>query len=134
MPDITHTVIVFASQPLASLMLAISLAFILIITSERIWWIHAPLGLLFLIVSIAFHDQRNLSFDSFLVGLFSFPAICRDIPNQPLLFRVGICWFASFSLIAAVIYAAGGQAQHAAPRGSLLSERADFFATIERAI
>lgn len=101
MPDFAHIASSFATDPLASLMLAIPLSFALIVVSERIWWVHGPLALLLLIVSILFLDQRHLALDSFLVGLFAFPPLCRDIPNQPMLFRIGILWFSAFALVAA---------------------------------
>ncbi|WP_341858092.1 hypothetical protein [Sinorhizobium medicae] len=74
-------------------MLAIPLSFALIVVSERIWWVHGPFALVLLIVSILFLDQRHLALDSFLVGLFAFPQLCRDIPNQPMLFRAGFSGF-----------------------------------------
>ncbi|MGH0264806.1 hypothetical protein NKY45_25630 [Sinorhizobium meliloti] len=89
MPDFAHIASSFATDPLASLMLAIPLSFALIVVSERIWWVHGPFALALLIVSILFLDQRHLALDSFLVGLFAVPPLCRDIPNQPTLFRIG---------------------------------------------
>jgi len=41
-----------------------------------------------------------MSFDVFLIGVFAYPAVCRDIPNQLLVYRVGIYWFSAFTLIA----------------------------------
>ena len=76
--------------------------------------------------------QAHLSFDSYLVGLFAFAAVSRDIPNQPLLYRIGISWFASFALISAVIYAAGERIQHRIPLERLLSEPAISAALIKR--
>ena len=75
MPDFAHIASSFATDPLASLMLAIPLSFALIVVSERIWWVHGPFALVLLIVSILFLDQRHLALDSFLVGLFAFPAL-----------------------------------------------------------
>ncbi|TIO28613.1 hypothetical protein, partial [Mesorhizobium sp.] len=89
MPDFAHIATSFANDPLASLLLAIPLSFALIVFSAKIWWIHGPLAVLLLTASIFFHDQRHLALDSFLVGLFAFPPLCRDIPNLPLLFRIG---------------------------------------------
>nr|WP_234942437.1 hypothetical protein [Sinorhizobium medicae] len=114
-------------------MLAIPLSFALIVVSERIWWVHGPFALVLLIVSILFLDQRHLALDSFLVGLFAFPQLCRDIPNQPMLFRSGILWFSAFALVAAVIYAAGGRVQHATPIDKLFVDRGSPAATIMRA-
>lgn len=54
-----------------------------------------------------FHEQRQMSFDAFLIGVFAYPAVCRDIPNQLLVYRVGIYWFSAFTLIALCSYAAG---------------------------
>ncbi|VTZ59922.1 hypothetical protein EMEDMD4_1280109 [Sinorhizobium medicae] len=71
-------------------MLAIPLSFALIVVSERIWWAHGPFALVLLILSILFLDRRHLALDSFLVGLFAFPPLCRDIPNQPMLFRISL--------------------------------------------
>ncbi|MBD9524492.1 hypothetical protein IB262_31905 [Ensifer sp. ENS02] len=130
MPDFAHIANSFATDPLASLLLAIPLSFALIVVSEKIWWVHAPLAAALLIVSILFLDQRHLALDCFLVGLFAFPPLCRDIPNQPLLFRIGIFWFSAFALIAAVIYAAGERVQHVAPIDKLLVGRASPAATI----
>ncbi|WP_370007055.1 hypothetical protein [Sinorhizobium fredii] len=113
-------------------MLAIPLSFALIVVSERFWWVHGPLALVLLIDSILFLDQHRLALDSFLVGLFAFPPLCRDIPNQPLLFRIGILWFSAFALVAAVIYAAGGRA-HATPIDNSFVDRASPAATIMRA-
>ncbi len=48
-----------------------------------------------------------MSFDAFLIGVFAYPAVCRDIPNQLLVYRVGIYWFCAFTLIALCSYAAG---------------------------
>jgi hypothetical protein len=50
--------------------------------------------------------SRHLAFDSYLVGFFAFAAVCRDIPNRPWLYRVGILWFAAFTCVAAVFYVA----------------------------
>ncbi|WP_234893757.1 hypothetical protein [Sinorhizobium meliloti] len=113
MPDFAHIASSFATDPLASLMLAIPLSFALIVVSERIWWVHGPFALVLLIVSILFLDRRHLALDSFLVGLFAFPPLCRDIPNQPMLFRIGILWFSAFALVAAFLDAAG---RSSAPR------------------
>ena len=132
MPDFAHIANAFATDPLAGMLLAIALSFVLVILSERLWWIHGAFGLLLLIVSIIVHDQRHLSFDSFLVALFAFPPLCRDIPNQPLLFRIGISWFAAFALLAAVISAAGDRAQHVTPIDKLFVDRAFSVATIMR--
>lgn len=121
MPDFAHIASSFATDPLASLMLAIPLSFALIVVSERIWWVHGPLALVLLILSILCLDQRHLALDSFLVGLFAFPPLCRDIPNQPMLFRIGILWFSAFALVAAVLYAAGGRVHHATPLDSYSS-------------
>lgn len=106
MPDLAHIATSLATDPLAGLLLAISLSIALIIPAQRLWWIHALLAAFLLILSLAFHDKRHLSFDSYLVGLLAFAAVSRDIPNQPLLYRIGISWFACFALISAVIYAA----------------------------
>ncbi|WGI76156.1 hypothetical protein QC756_19120 (plasmid) [Sinorhizobium meliloti] len=114
-------------------MLAIPLSFALIVVSERIWWVHGPFALALLILSILFLDRRHLALDSFLVGLFAFPPLCRDIPNQPMLFRIGILWFSAFALVAAIIYAAGGRVQHATPRDKLFVDREAPAATIMRA-
>ncbi|WP_234834099.1 hypothetical protein [Sinorhizobium meliloti] len=65
MPDFAHIASSFATDPLASLMLAIPLSFALIVVSERIWWVHGPFALALLIVSILFLDQRHLALDSF---------------------------------------------------------------------
>ncbi|WP_104668209.1 hypothetical protein [Ensifer adhaerens] len=130
MPDFARIANAFATDPLASLLLAIPLSFALIVVSEKIWWVHAPLAAALLIVSILFLDQRHLALDCFLVGLFAFPPLCRDIPNQPLLFRIGIFWFSAFALIAAVIYAAGDRVQHVAPIDKLFVGRASPAATI----
>jgi hypothetical protein len=67
------------------LLLAISLSIALIIPAQRLWWIHALLATFLLFLSLAFHDKRHLSSDSYLVGLFAFAADSQDIPNQPLL-------------------------------------------------
>ena len=94
---------------------------------------HGPLALVLLIVSILFLDQRHLALDSFLVGLFAFPPLCRDIPNQPMLFRIGILWFSAFALVAAVLYAAGGRVHHATPLDKVFVDREAPAATIMRA-
>jgi ATP/ADP translocase len=95
--------------------------------------VHGPLALLLLIVSILFLDQRHLELDSFLVGHFAFPPLCRDIPNQPMLFRIGILWFSAFALIAAVIYAAGDRVQHVTPLDKLFVDGTSSPATFMRA-
>lgn len=82
MPDLAHIATSLATDPLAGLLLAISLSIALIILAQRLWWIHALLAAFLLILSLAFHDKRHLSFDSYLVGLFAFAAVSRDIPNQ----------------------------------------------------
>ncbi|WP_287395842.1 hypothetical protein [Mesorhizobium sp.] len=69
---------------------------------------------------------------AFWVGLFAFPPLCRDIPNQLLLFRIGIFWFSAFAIIAAIIYAAGDRAQPALPVDNLHVDRATPAVTIER--
>ncbi len=132
MPDLAHIATSLATDPLAGLLLAIPLSIALIIPAQKLWWIHAPLAISLLILSLAFHDKRHLSFDSYLVGLFAFAAVSRDIPNQPLLYRIGISWFASFALISAVIYAAGERIQHRTPLERLLSEPAISAALIKR--
>lgn len=114
-------------------MLAIPLSFALIVVSERIWWVHGPFALVLLILSILFLDRRHLALDSFLVGLFAFPPLCRDIPIQPLLFRIGILWFSAFALVAAVLYAGGGRVHHATPLDKLFVDREAPAATIMRA-
>lgn len=53
----------------------------------------------------------------------------RDIPNQPMLFRIGTFWFSVFALIAAVIYAAGDRVQHVTPLDKLFVDRASPSAT-----
>lgn len=133
MPDFAHIASSFATDPLASLLLAIPLSFALIVVSERIWWVHGPFALVLLILSILFLDRRHLALDSFLVGLFAFPPLCRDIPNQPMLFRIGILWFSAFALVAAIIYAAGGRVHRATPLDKLFVDREAPAATIMRA-
>ncbi|MDX0134734.1 hypothetical protein GOC29_29055 [Sinorhizobium meliloti] len=133
MPDFAHIASSFATDPLASLLLAIPLSYALIVVSERIWWVHGPFALVLLILSILFLDRRHLALDSFLVGLFAFPPLCRDIPNQPMLFRIGILWFSAFALVAAIIYAAGGRVHHATPLDELFVDREAPAATIMRA-
>ena len=115
MPDFAHIAKSFAIDPLAGLQLAIPLSFVLILPAQRIWWVHAPLAAILFIASLFTQDERHLAFDSFLVGLVAFAALCRDIPNQTLVYRVGILWFSAFALIAAVIYAAGDRVRHAMP-------------------
>lgn len=132
MPDLAQIATSLATDPLAGLLLAIPLSIALIIPAQKLWWIHAPLAISLLILSLAFHDKRHLSFDSYLVGLFAFAVVSRDIPNQPLLYRIGISWFASFALISAVIYAAGERIQHRIPLERLLSEPAISAALIKR--
>lgn len=134
MSDFAHIANSFATDPLASLLLAIPLSFALIVVSEKNWWVHAPLAAALLIVSILCLDQRHLALDCFLVSLFAIPPLCRDIPNQPLLFRIGIFWFSAFALIAAVIYAAGDRVQHVAPIDKLFVGRASPAATSMRTI
>lgn len=114
-------------------MLAIPLSFALIVVSERIWWLHGPFALALLILSILFLDRRHLALDSFLLGLFAFPPLCRDIPNQPMLFRIGILWFSAFALVAAVLYAAGGRVHRATPLDKLFVNLEGPAATIMRA-
>ncbi len=128
MPDLAHIATSLATDPLAGLLLAIAL----IIPAQRLWWIHALLAAFLLILSLAFHDKRHLSFDSYLVGLLAFAAVSRDIPNQPLLYRIGISWFACFALISAVIYAAGERIQHRTPLERPFSEPAISAALIKR--
>lgn len=132
MPDFQHIAISFAMDPLAGLLLAISLSIVLIIPAERLWWLHAPLAAVLFVGSLVFHEKRHLSFDSYLVGLFAFAAISKDIPNQPLLYRIGVGWFAAFALIATVIYAAGERIEHTAPAEKLFSEPAVSAALIKR--
>ncbi|RWL75795.1 MAG: hypothetical protein EOR69_31570 [Mesorhizobium sp.] len=132
MLDFAHIANSFANDPLASLLLAVPISFALIVLSSRIWWVHGPFAFLLLSVSILYHSQRHLAFDSFLVGLFAFPPLCRDIPNQPLLFRIGIFWFSAFALVAATIYAAGDRSQPALPVDNLHVDRATPAVTIER--
>ncbi len=107
MSEIAYIALSFARDPMACLLLAILLSFLLIIASSKIWWVHGTLAALFLTVSLFFHEQRQMSFDAFLIGLFAYPAVCRDIPNQLLVYRVGIYWFSAFTLIALCSYAAG---------------------------
>ncbi|WP_457812209.1 hypothetical protein [Sinorhizobium meliloti] len=90
---------------------------------------HGPFALALLILSILFLDRRHLALDSFLVGLFAFAPLSRDIPNQPMLFRIGILWFSAFALVAAIIYAAGGRVNHATPLDKLFVDRASPAAT-----
>lgn len=132
MPDLAHIANSLATDPLAGLLLAISLSIALIIPAQRLWWIHALLAAFLLILSLAFHDKRHLSFDSYLVGLLAFAAVSRDIPNQPLLYRIGISWFACFALISAVIYAAGERIQHRTPLERPFSEPAISAALFKR--
>lgn len=82
MPDLAHIATSLVTDPLAGLLLAIPLSIALIIPAQKLWWIHAPLAISLLILSLAFHDKRHLSFDSYLVGLFAFAAVSRDIPNS----------------------------------------------------
>ncbi|MDX0234323.1 hypothetical protein GOC14_27975 [Sinorhizobium meliloti] len=132
MLDFAHIASSFATDPLASLTLAIPLSFALIVVSERIWWVHGPFALVLLILSLFFLDRRHLALDSFLVGLFAFPPLCRDIPNQPL-FRIGVLWFSAFALVAAILYAAGGRVHHVTPLDKLFVDREAPAATIMRA-
>jgi hypothetical protein len=106
LPDLAHIANSIATDPLAGLLLAIPFSLALIIPCERVWWIHAPVALAFLGVSLVSHEPRHLAFDSYLIGFFAFAAVCRDIPNRPLLYRVGILWFAACALVAALIFAA----------------------------
>lgn len=109
-------------------MLAIPLSFALIVVSERIWWVHAPFAMVLLIVAILFLDQRHLALDNFLVGLCAFPPLCRDIPNQPMLFRIGT-FCSQCSRSCRVIYAAGDRVQHITPLDKLFVDRASPVAT-----
>ena len=115
MPDLPHIAESIATDPLAGFLLAIPFSFLLIIPCERVWWIHAPFALAFLVVSLVYHEPRHLAFDSYMVGFFAFAAVCRDIPNRPLLYRVGILWFAACALVAALIFAAYRQPQLTIP-------------------
>lgn len=130
MPDFAHIANSFATDPVASLLLAMPLSFALIIPSARIWWIHGPLAALFLTASLFLSNQRNLAFDSYLVALFAFPAICRDIPNQPMLYRIGIFWFSAFALLAAAIYAASERPRPSSPIETIVADRRPSAATI----
>ncbi|RRD20799.1 hypothetical protein [Brucella pituitosa] len=107
MSEIAHIALNFARDPMACLLLAILLSFLLIIPSSKIWWVHGIIAALLLTTSLFFHEQRQMSFDAFLIGVFAYPAVCRDIPNQLLVYRVGIYWFCAFTLIALCSYAAG---------------------------
>lgn len=51
--------------------------------------------------------SHGLSVAGHPVIVFAYPAVCRDIPNQLLVDRVGIYWFCAFTLIALCSYAAG---------------------------
>lgn len=132
MPDLAHIATSLATDPLAGLLLAIPLSIVLVIPAQKLWWIHAPLAICLLILSLGFHEKRHLSFDSYLVGLFAFAAVSRDIPNQPLLYRIGISWFAAFTLISAVLYAAGERIQHSTAPKRLFPEPAISAALIKR--
>jgi hypothetical protein len=134
LPDFAHIASSFATDPLAGLLLAIPLSFALLTLSAKLWWVHGPLAALLLVASILLHDQRHLAFDSFLVGLFAFPPLCRDIPNKLLLYRVGIFWLSAFTLIAAVTYAAGDRASNASPIDQIFVGREPTAVTIERII
>ncbi|MGP3713004.1 hypothetical protein ACS5UA_19500 [Brucella sp. RRSP16] len=83
MAEIAHIALNFARDPMACLLLAILLSFLLIIPSSKIWWVHGIIAALFLTISLFFHEQRQMSLDAFLIGVFAYPAVCRDIPNQP---------------------------------------------------
>ncbi|MCX2698896.1 hypothetical protein [Ochrobactrum chromiisoli] len=107
MAEIAHIALNFARDPMACLLLAIVLLFSLIILSLKIWLVHGTIEALFLTVSLFFHEQRQMSFDAFLIGVSACPAVCHDIPNQLLVYRVGIYWFSAFTLIALCSYAAG---------------------------
>lgn len=132
MPDFAHIAVSFATDPLAGLLLAIPLSIVLIIPAERLWWLHAPLAAILFIGSLVFHEKRHLSFDSHLVGLVAFAAVSKDIPNQPLLYRIGVAWFAAFALIAAIIYAAGERIEHTVPVEKLFQAPAVSAASIKR--
>jgi hypothetical protein len=96
LPDIAHIATSLATDALVGLLLAIPFSIVLTIPVQKRWWIHPPLAIFLLILSVTFHDKRHRSFDSYLVGLFTSAAVSRDIPNQPLLYRIGISWFAAF--------------------------------------
>lgn len=132
MPDLAHIGASFATDPLAGLLLAIPLSIVLIIPAQKLWWIHAPLATLLLILSLIAQDKRHLSFDSYLVGIFAFAAVSRDIPNQPLLYRIGVSWFAAFATISAIIYAAGDRVHHSTPVERFFSEPAISATLIKR--
>uniref|UniRef100_A0A7C1NVR1 Uncharacterized protein n=1 Tax=Agrobacterium albertimagni TaxID=147266 RepID=A0A7C1NVR1_9HYPH len=132
MPDFAHIATSLATDPLAGLLLAIPLSIALVIPAQKLWWIHALIAAFLLILSLAFHDKRHLSFDSYLVGLFAFAAVSRDISHQPLLYHIGIFWFASFALISAVIYAPGERIGHKTPLERPFSEPAVSAALIKR--
>jgi hypothetical protein len=68
---------------MASLLLAIPLSIVLIIPAEKLWWIHALVAMILLILSLIFHDKRHLSFDSYLVGLFVFARLQGTFRTNP---------------------------------------------------
>ncbi len=80
MPDLAHIAISLATNPLAGLLLAFALSIVLIVPAQKLWWIHAPLVLFLLILSLAFHDKRHLSFDSYLSGSSPSPRFLGTFP------------------------------------------------------
>jgi hypothetical protein len=102
------------ADPIVALLWAIPIAFVLLIPSLRLWWIHAPLALVLAAGVVIHHPDRALAFDAFAIGVAVFPILCRQIPSDALVLRYGVLWFALFALMAAMIEA-GSVSQQSEP-------------------
>lgn len=111
MNELAHIAATAATDPTTCLLIVVPLSFALIPLAERVWWIHGPVAIAILAYSLVMHTGRSLPLNSFLVGLFAFAPLCRDIPNTPLLYRISIFWFSGFALLSAAVHAASNEAQ-----------------------
>jgi len=88
--ELAHIVLNRARDPVVCLLLVILLFFLLIIpSSKNLVGPRHNRGPIPHRIAV-FHEQRQMSFDAFLIGVFAYPAVCRDVPNQRLVYRVGI--------------------------------------------
>lgn len=105
MADLTALARVLVDDAPTSLLLAVALSFALLPVCVRLWWAHGPLALLLFTASMFGSGPRHLALDGFLIATAAFPALCRNIPNTPLLYRAGVLWFALFALLATFMQA-----------------------------
>jgi hypothetical protein len=89
----------------AFLILILSIAIVLLVVSQRLWWIHWLIVPVICFVGYFYIPKHSIALEILFAACATYPLLNKNMPTQKKVFESGIYWFSGAAIVIAVLLA-----------------------------